>query len=140
MLQSLHPLPGCLPGGRQASSVARLCCGHQVKVNDVLVCMWQVQMISHDYPEEVVQVKKIAKDLGVTEAEVVSMNRRMANGGDTSLNVSLNEDGEGQAADEDRAGRGEIGHGLEPMRAASGLANGSTRRGNEPQAQPRART
>jgi RNA polymerase sigma-32 factor len=44
-------------------------------------------------------VKKIATDLGVTEAEVVSMNRRMSNGGDTSLNVSLNEDGEGQWQD-----------------------------------------
>jgi RNA polymerase sigma-32 factor len=44
-------------------------------------------------------VRKIAKDLGVTEAEVVSMNRRMLNGGDTSLNVSLNEDGEGQWQD-----------------------------------------
>jgi RNA polymerase sigma-32 factor len=44
-------------------------------------------------------VAKIAKDLGVTEAEVISMNRRMANGGDTSLNVSLNEDGEGQWQD-----------------------------------------
>ncbi|MFM9852428.1 MAG: RNA polymerase sigma factor RpoH [Sphingomonadaceae bacterium] len=44
-------------------------------------------------------VKKIAKDLGVTEAEVVSMNRRMSNGGDTSLNVSFNEDGEGQWQD-----------------------------------------
>jgi RNA polymerase sigma-32 factor len=44
-------------------------------------------------------VKKIATDLGVTEDEVVSMNRRMANGGDTSLNVSFNEDGEGQWQD-----------------------------------------
>jgi RNA polymerase sigma-32 factor len=44
-------------------------------------------------------VRKIAKDLGVTEAEVISMNRRMLNGGDTSLNVSLNEDGEGQWQD-----------------------------------------
>jgi RNA polymerase sigma-32 factor len=44
-------------------------------------------------------VKKIAKDLGVTEEEVVSMNRRMAMGGDTSLNVSVNEDGEGQWQD-----------------------------------------
>jgi RNA polymerase sigma-32 factor len=44
-------------------------------------------------------VKKIATDLGVTEAEVVSMNRRMAMGGDTSLNVSTNEDGEGQWQD-----------------------------------------
>jgi RNA polymerase sigma-32 factor len=41
-------------------------------------------------------VKKIATDLGVTEAEVVSMNRRMSNGGDTSLNVSLSDEGEGQ--------------------------------------------
>ena len=44
-------------------------------------------------------VKKIATDLGVTEEEVVSMNRRMLGGGDTSLNVSLNEDGEGQWQD-----------------------------------------
>jgi RNA polymerase sigma-32 factor len=44
-------------------------------------------------------VRKIATDLGVTEDEVVSMNRRMSNGGDTSLNVSLNEDGEGQWQD-----------------------------------------
>ncbi|PZO89307.1 MAG: RNA polymerase sigma factor RpoH [Sphingomonas sanxanigenens] len=42
---------------------------------------------------------KIAKDLGVTEEEVTSMNRRMAMGGDTSLNVSMNEDGEGQWQD-----------------------------------------
>ncbi len=44
-------------------------------------------------------VKKIATDLGVSEEEVVSMNRRMAMGGDTSLNVSMNEDGEGQWQD-----------------------------------------
>ncbi len=44
-------------------------------------------------------VTKIATDLGVTEAEVISMNRRMAMGGDTSLNVSVNEDGEGQWQD-----------------------------------------
>ena len=44
-------------------------------------------------------VKKIATDLGVTEAEVVSMNRRMTNGGDTSLNVSFNDEGEGQWQD-----------------------------------------
>jgi RNA polymerase sigma-32 factor len=44
-------------------------------------------------------VRKIATDLGVTEDEVVSMNRRMMMGGDTSLNVSLNEDGEGQWQD-----------------------------------------
>jgi RNA polymerase sigma-32 factor len=44
-------------------------------------------------------VKKIATDLGVSEDDVVSMNRRMAMGGDTSLNVSVNEDGEGQWQD-----------------------------------------
>ena len=42
---------------------------------------------------------KIAKDLGVTEDEVTSMNRRMSMGGDTSLNVSMREDGEGQWQD-----------------------------------------
>ena len=42
---------------------------------------------------------KIAKDLGVTEEEVTSMNRRMAMGGDTSLNVPMREDGEGQWQD-----------------------------------------
>jgi RNA polymerase sigma-32 factor len=40
-------------------------------------------------------ITKIATDLGVTEDEVISMNRRMAMGGDTSLNVPLREDGEG---------------------------------------------
>ncbi len=44
-------------------------------------------------------VLKIATDLGVTEDEVVSMNRRMAMGGDTSLNVTFNDDGEGQWQD-----------------------------------------
>jgi RNA polymerase sigma-32 factor len=44
-------------------------------------------------------VAKIATDLGVTEDEVVSMNRRMALGGDTSLNVPMREDGEGQWQD-----------------------------------------
>jgi RNA polymerase sigma-32 factor len=44
-------------------------------------------------------VKKIATDLGVTEAEVISMNRRMAKGGDTSLNAPLREDGEGEWQD-----------------------------------------
>ena len=44
-------------------------------------------------------VTKIATDLGVTEEEVVSMNRRMAMGGDTSLNVPLRDDGEGQWQD-----------------------------------------
>ena len=40
-------------------------------------------------------VEKIATDLGVTEDEVVSMNRRMSGGGDTSLNAPLKGDGEG---------------------------------------------
>jgi RNA polymerase sigma-32 factor len=46
-------------------------------------------------------VAKIATDLGVTEEEVVSMNRRMGMGGDTSLNAPLrsSEDGEGQWQD-----------------------------------------
>ena len=35
----------------------------------------------------------------MTEAEVTSMNRRMAMGGDTSLNVPMREDGEGQWQD-----------------------------------------
>ncbi|MFM6853858.1 MAG: sigma factor-like helix-turn-helix DNA-binding protein, partial [Sphingopyxis sp.] len=44
-------------------------------------------------------VAKIATDLGVSEDEVVSMNRRMALGGDTSLNVPMRDDGEGQWQD-----------------------------------------
>ena len=44
-------------------------------------------------------VTKIATDLGVTEQDVVSMNRRMAMGGDTSLNVPMREDGESQWQD-----------------------------------------
>jgi RNA polymerase sigma-32 factor len=44
-------------------------------------------------------VQKIATDLGVSEDDVVSMNRRMAMGGDTSLNVTLFDDGEGQWQD-----------------------------------------
>lgn len=44
-------------------------------------------------------VAKIATDLGVTEEEVVSMNRRMSMGGDASLNVPMREDGEGQWQD-----------------------------------------
>jgi len=42
---------------------------------------------------------KIATDLGVSEEEVTNMNRRMAMGGDTSLNVPMREDGEGQWQD-----------------------------------------
>jgi len=44
-------------------------------------------------------VRKIATDLGVSEAEVVNMNRRMMMGGDASLNVSFNDEGEGQWQD-----------------------------------------
>jgi RNA polymerase sigma-32 factor len=44
-------------------------------------------------------VAKIATDLGVTEDEVISMNRRMSMGGDTSLNVPLREEGDGQWQD-----------------------------------------
>jgi len=44
-------------------------------------------------------VKTIATKLGVAESEVVNMNRRMMMGGDASLNVSFNEDGEGQWQD-----------------------------------------
>ena len=44
-------------------------------------------------------VKKIATDLGVSEDDVVQMNRRMAKGGDTSLNAPLREEGEGEWQD-----------------------------------------
>ena len=44
-------------------------------------------------------VKKIATDLGVAEDDVVQMNRRMAKGGDTSLNMPLREEGEGEWQD-----------------------------------------
>ena len=52
-------------------------------------------------------VAKIATDLGVREDEVISMNRRMSGGGDSSLNAPLRGDTEGNAewmdwlADED---------------------------------------
>jgi RNA polymerase sigma-32 factor len=39
-------------------------------------------------------VKQIANDLGVTEDEVISMNRRLS-GGDASLNAQIGSDGEG---------------------------------------------
>jgi len=48
------------------------------------------------HPED---VAKIAATLGVSETEVVNMNRRMMMGGDASLNVSLREEGEGQWMD-----------------------------------------
>ena len=48
------------------------------------------------HPDDVL---KIATTLGVSETEVVNMNRRMMMGGDASLNVSLREEGEGQWQD-----------------------------------------
>jgi RNA polymerase sigma-32 factor len=44
-------------------------------------------------------VTKIATDLGVSEDDVISMNRRMAMGGDTSLNVTMRDDSESQWQD-----------------------------------------
>jgi len=44
-------------------------------------------------------VAEIARKLGVAETEVVNMNRRMAMGGDASLNVPMREDGDGQWMD-----------------------------------------
>ena len=47
-------------------------------------------------------VKKIAEELGVNEDEVVSMNRRMMRGGDSSLNAPMrnaDDDGESQWMD-----------------------------------------
>ncbi len=41
-------------------------------------------------------VARIAKDLGVTEAEVISMNRRLS-GGDASLNATIGSDDDGSA-------------------------------------------
>ncbi len=46
-----------------------------------------------------ITLTKIATDLGVSEEEVNNMNRRMAMGGDTSLNVPMREDGDGQWQD-----------------------------------------
>ena len=45
------------------------------------------------------QLTKIATDLKVTEEEVATMNRRMSRGGDTSLNLKMSEDGEGEWQD-----------------------------------------
>ncbi len=44
-------------------------------------------------------LEKISTDLGVSKDEVTAMNRRMAMGGDTSLNVPMREDGDGQWQD-----------------------------------------
>ena len=69
-------------------------------------------------------VTRIATDLGVTEAEVISMNRRMA-GGDASLNATVGSDGEGtmqwqdwlEDEDADQAGDYEERNELEARRA-----------------------
>jgi RNA polymerase sigma-32 factor len=45
------------------------------------------------------EVKRIAAQLGVREADVVSMNRRMLLGGDASLNVPIGEEGSGEWQD-----------------------------------------
>ncbi|MFN3613737.1 MAG: RNA polymerase factor sigma-32, partial [Rubrimonas sp.] len=42
-------------------------------------------------------VQRIATDLGVTEDDVVSMNRRLGGGGDASLNAQVSADGDGAA-------------------------------------------
>lgn len=69
-------------------------------------------------------VERIATDLGVTEKEVISMNRRMS-GGDASLNATVSSDGEGTAQwqdwledeDADQAGDYEKHDELETRRA-----------------------
>ena len=74
-------------------------------------------------------VTRIATDLGVTEAEVVSMNRRMS-GGDASLNATVGSDGEGtmqwqdwlEDEDADQAGDYEARDELEARRELLGQA------------------
>jgi hypothetical protein len=47
------------------SCTQHLCCGHSVKVGDMLFCTWQIQLIEHSNmsePEEVIQVYKVAPD------------------------------------------------------------------------------
>ena len=70
------------------------------------------------------QVKQIATRLGVTEQDVVDMNRRL--GGDASLNAPLREEGEGEWQDwlvDDSAEPGDVlvdrGGGPEPARGAA---------------------
>ena len=70
------------------------------------------------------KVHKIATDLGVSEEEVVNMNRRLS-GGDASLNVQIGADGEGsmqwqdwlEDEDADQAGDYEAKDELELRRA-----------------------
>jgi RNA polymerase sigma-32 factor len=74
-------------------------------------------------------VKKIATDLGVTEDEVISMNRRMA-GSDASLNATVGTEGEGtmqwqdwlEDEDADQAGAYEEQDELKARRELLGLA------------------
>ncbi|MET4128951.1 RNA polymerase sigma factor RpoH [Roseovarius sp. MBR-6] len=74
-------------------------------------------------------VKKIAHDLGVTEADVISMNRRMS-GGDASLNATVGTEGEGtmqwqdwlEDEDADQAGDYEARDELEARRELLTLA------------------
>lgn len=74
-------------------------------------------------------VQRIATDLGVTENEVISMNRRMS-GGDASLNATISADGEGTAQwqdwledeDADQATEYEERDELETRRALLGSA------------------
>ena len=69
-------------------------------------------------------VKQIANDLGVTEEEVISMNRRMS-GGDASLNATVGSEGEGtmqwqdwlEDEDADQAGDYEARDELQARRA-----------------------
>ena len=78
------------------------------------------------HPEK---VTRIANDLGVTEAEVISMNRRLS-GGDASLNATVGSEGEGSMQwqdwleDEsaDQAGDYEASDELETRRALLGEA------------------
>ncbi len=79
-------------------------------------------------------VQRIANDLGVTKAEVVSMNRRMS-GGDASLNATVGSDGEGtmqwqdwledESADQagDYEARDELEQRRELMAEAMGILN-----------------
>ena len=82
------------------------------------------------------QVKQIATQLGVTEQDVVDMNRRL--GGDASLNAPLREEGEGEWQDwlvddsaepGDRARRGGGGQNrLSALRSALSVLNPRERR------------
>jgi RNA polymerase sigma-32 factor len=82
------------------------------------------------------QVKKIAKRLGVSEQDVVDMNRRMA--GDASLNSPLGDKSEGEWQDwlvDDAVGqeitlaeREEAGNRLDALQDALGLLNERERR------------